>query len=119
MADLVAYIRKDHIDVMNLRSSERAAGSAAFTSARLLIGHFPVAETLLGELMKKLGTGGFLSSQPRLVIQPLEMTDGGLCVIEERAFIELGRAAGARVSKVYVGETLSKEAAAHLLDDAA
>ncbi len=116
MSDLVAYVRKNHIEVANLKDGKAAAGSASFTTARLLVGNFPEAEVLLKRLLKEVASSGFFAAAPRLVIQPLEMTEGGLSVVEERIFLELGASAGARHVKVHVGEKLSTQAAAALLD---
>jgi hypothetical protein len=115
MSDLIVYLRKNHIEVVNLKDAKAAAGSASFTSTRLLVGNFPEAESLLSRLVKEVGSSGLFSAKPILVIQPLEMTEGGLSGVEERVFLELGLSAGARHVKVHVGERLSTQAAAALL----
>lgn len=43
------------------------------------------------------------------------MTEGGLSMVEERIFLELGAGAGARHVKVHVGGRLSAQAAVALL----
>ncbi len=73
------------------------------------------AEALLTRLIKGVRSNGLFAAKPRLIIQPLEMTEGGLSMVEERVFLELGAGAGARHVKVHVGERLSAQAAAALL----
>ncbi len=110
MPDLIAYISKNHIEVMNLKNGKTVSDSANFTSTRLLVGDFPVAESLLRDLVKKVRPNGLFSAKPVMVIQPLEMTEGGLSAVEERVFLELGGGAGAREVKVHVGDRLTRGA---------
>lgn len=78
----------------------------AFTTKRLLLGEFSKAEKCLKEGMVKIHTSGWLSPAPVVLIQPMEMTEGGLSEIEERAFYELAKAAGARKVLVWIGDVL-------------
>lgn len=117
MSDLVAYVRKNQIEVMNLKDARTSAGAASFTTTRLLVGNFKEAEELLTKLVKEVSGNGFFSAKPRLLIQPLEMTEGGLSMVEERVLLELGAGAGARHVKVHVGEKLGREAASVALDE--
>jgi hypothetical protein len=45
----------------------------------------------------------------------MEMTEGGLCLIEQRAFEQLGARAGALDARVHVGQKLTQDAAVALL----
>jgi hypothetical protein len=108
--DLIAYVRKNQIDVMNLKSMRTSSGSASFTTTRLLVGNFEEAEKLLTRLVKEVRGNGFFLARPRLLIQPLEMTEGGLSMVEERVLLELGASAGARHVKVHVGQKLVQQA---------
>lgn len=116
MCDLIVYIRKNHIDVVNVKDTKATGGSESFTSTRLLVGNFPEAESLLIRLVKEVRSNGLFAVKPRMVIQPLEMTDGGLSAVEERIFLELGASAGARLVKLHVGEKLDTHAATALLE---
>lgn len=116
MSDLIVYLRSNHMEVVNLKDSHVAQGDGSFTTTRLLVGHFKVAEELLTNLIAEVKSRGFFSPQPRLLIQPLEMVEGGLCEIEERVFQELGISAGARHVKVYIGPKLSSQAALDVLN---
>lgn len=117
MADLIVYIRKNHMEAVNLQNLKTATGSASFTSTRLLVGDFPEAEALLNRLVEEVRSRGLFALKPRIVLQPLEMTEGGLSVVEERIFLELGTSAGARQVKVHVGPKLSPQTAAAVLED--
>ena len=78
-----------------------------FTTTRLLVGQFRVAQTALKEAIGKLIGGGLFAASPQVVIQPLDMTDGGLCEVEERVFRELAVGAGAAKVVVWLGHELS------------
>jgi hypothetical protein len=111
MSDLVVYVRRNHMEVVNLKDGNVAQGNGAFTTSRLLVGQFKEADELLTRLVKEVKSKGLFASQPRLLVQPLEMTEGGLSQVEERIFLELGAGAGARHVKVHTGPKLSQQAA--------
>ena len=116
MSDLVVYVRTNHMEVVNVKNGNVAQGTGAFTTTRLLVGRFQVAEELLTKLVGEVKSKGFFSARPRLLIQPLEMIEGGLCEVEERVFLELGASAGARHVKVHAGQRLSPQAALDVLN---
>ena len=80
-----------------------------FTTTRLLVGEFNNAEKLLKETLKKLFTGQWYAASPIIVIQPMEMIEGGLSPVEERVLRELAFGAGGRKVVVWVGKELSNE----------
>jgi hypothetical protein len=88
MSDLIAYVRRNQMEVVNLEDGRVARGQG-----------------------KEVKSRGLFSAQPRLLVQPLEMTEGGLSEVEERVFLELGEGAGARHVKVHTGPKLSQQAA--------
>lgn len=83
----------------------------SFTTKRLLVGDFTIAEVTLKNSLKKLLEGRWFAASPSMVIHPMEMVEGGLSQVEERVFLELGRGAGARKVCVWVGHELSDEEA--------
>lgn len=83
----------------------------SFTTKRLLVGDFTLAEATLKSGLKKLFEGRWFTASPAMVIHPMEMVDGGLSQVEERVFLELGASAGARKVSVWVGPELSDEEA--------
>lgn len=116
MNDLVAYVQRKHMEVVNLKDGKAARGEGAFTTTRLLVGEFKVADELLTRLVKEVKSKRLFSSRPRLLVQPLEMTEGGLSEVEERLFLELGVGAGARHVKVQVGPKLCQQAALEVIN---
>jgi hypothetical protein len=78
-----------------------------FTTERLLVGQFAVAERLLKRGLKELVAGNWLAPSPVVVIHPLEKVEGGLSEVEERIFRELAAGAGARKVVVWLGRELS------------
>ncbi len=83
-----------------------AEGINPFSHPRTLLSDFYVAEKLLKHLFNRSIQKRFYTPSPRIVFHPMEKTDGGLTMIEERAFTELGLSAGANRVVVYVGREL-------------
>jgi hypothetical protein len=107
-ADLYVRISIDRIDVRNVRSGRESGEMAdpAFSTARLLIGQFTVAQELLrGVVTAVVGRWPFRTR--RFVMHPLERIEGGLSQVEERVLEELAASAGSRRTVVWVGESLS------------
>lgn len=59
--------------------------------------------------IKKVQEGKWFFTSPVIIIHPMEMIDGGLSQIEERALMELASGAGARKVVVWVGHELSDQ----------
>lgn len=83
------------------------ASTKPFSTKRLLVGEFSIAESLLRGLLKKINAGKWFTVSPSVVIQPMEMCEGGLSSVEERVLKELAFGAGARKVIVWVGDELS------------
>ncbi|TMH81442.1 MAG: 1-pyrroline-5-carboxylate dehydrogenase [Betaproteobacteria bacterium] len=105
------YVRvsKNRFRLKNIGTGAEAdvTPTPGFTTTRLLVGQFRGAQTALKEAMGKVIGKGLFTASPGVVIQPLEMTDGGLSEIEERAFRELAVGAGAGKVVVWIGHELS------------
>lgn len=105
------YVRvsKNRFRVKNIGTGAEAdvTPTPGFTTTRLLVGQFREAQTALKEAMGKVIAKGLFTASPGVVIQPLEMTDGGLSEIEERIFRELAVGAGAAKVVVWLGHELS------------
>ena len=106
-----AYVRvtRNKFRVRDLESGTEATFDAQppFTTTRLLIGEFLAAEGALKRALKDVSKGGIFRPSPRVVIQPLEMLEGGLSEIEVRILREVAIGAGASEVVVWVGHELS------------
>ncbi|MEW8110733.1 MAG: rod shape-determining protein [Candidatus Thiodiazotropha endolucinida] len=77
-----------------------------FSHPRVLFSDFTVAEKLLQHVFRLLNKGKLFTLNPTVVVHPMEKTEGGLTMIENRAFKELGTGAGAREVFVYEGNPI-------------
>ena len=77
-----------------------------FSHERTLLSDFTLAERLLRYIFQKLHKGKLLRTSPTVVIHPMEKLEGGLTMIEDRAFRELALSAGARETVLYLGDQL-------------
>ena len=78
-----------------------------FSTKRLLIGQFSVAEKLLKSSLQQFKKALLLS--PIIIMHPLENIDEMLSEVEEKVFKEVALSAGAREVKLWVGEELTDE----------
>lgn len=78
-----------------------------FSHPRVLFSDFYVGEKLLEHAFSTFAKYRFLRVRPRTVIQPMEKIEGGLTMIEVRAFREVVFGAGSIENKVYTGQPLS------------
>ena len=99
--------------VVKLIGSEQAPvtlmSHEKFTTTRLLVGEFAIAEKLLTKGIKDLFQNSLFPPSPLVVIQPMEKTEEGLSQVEERILKELAAGAGARQVVVWVGDELSDD----------
>lgn len=79
-------------------------GVNPFSHPRSLLNDFYIAESLLQFIVKKLVGKKLLAASPVMIIHPMEKTEGGLTLIEERAFLEMAMGAGARQVAFYQGD---------------
>ena len=84
-------VRRNQFQIRNLESGFEATAiaQAPFTTTRLLIGQFVVAQNTLKEALKQESKDRLFVVSPYIVIHPLEMVEGGLSEIEERIFREV------------------------------
>ena len=111
ISNVYVKIYKNKFTVKNVDKNIEVVISAIdpFTTTRLLVGEFNNAEKLLKETLKKLFTGQWYAASPIIVIQPMEMIEGGLSPVEERVLRELAFGVGGRKVVVWVGKELSNE----------
>ncbi|AEE23752.1 hypothetical protein Glaag_2814 [Glaciecola sp. 4H-3-7+YE-5] len=78
-----------------------------FSHPRALLSDFFVGEKLLQHAFKSLSNFKYIRLRPKVIIHPMEKTEGGLTAIEDRAFRELALGAGAIDIKIHVGKSLN------------
>lgn len=78
-----------------------------FTTSRLLIGGFSIAQNMLRRGIRELT--GSLGLAPTLVLSAVEMSEGGLSEAEEKLLLELGYGVGARYVAAATGDLSSTQ----------
>jgi len=78
-----------------------------FSHPRMLLGDFLVAEKLLQFVVRELNKDRFYTPSSRIIFHPMEKTEGGLNLVEDKAFRELCMGAGARAVAIHLGDELS------------
>lgn len=77
-----------------------------FSHPRALLADFYVAEKLLQHAVSSLSRIPHIRPRPKVIVHPMEKTEGGLTAIEKRAYQELAIGAGAIESKIHLGAPL-------------
>jgi len=111
-------VKKNQFRVRSLESAAEATFDAQppFTTARLLIGQFQAAEKVLKRAVTEMSKSRIFAVSPQVLIQPLEMLEGGLSEVEERVLKEVAIGAGASKVVVWVGHELSDAEVREKLD---
>ncbi len=111
-------VKKNQFRVRSLESAAEATFDAQppFTTARLLIGQFQAAEKVLKRAVTEMSKSRIFAVSPQVLIQPLEMLEGGLSEVEERVLKEVAIGAGASKVVVWVGRELSDAEVREKLD---
>ena len=116
--DLYIKVRKNRFEAKNLSSNggwESIHSELPFTTDRLLVGTFSAAESALTKLLKSINAGSLFKKSPQVVIQPMELIEGGLSEVEERIFKELALGAGAFKVVLHTGSELTDSEAIQLI----
>ena len=102
-------VRRNQFQIRNLESGFDATvvAQVPFSTTRLLIGQFVIAQNTLKEGVKQVSKERLFPILPHMVIHPLEMVEGGLSEIEERIFREVAIGAGASKAVVWLGHELT------------
>lgn len=80
-----------------------------FSTSRLLVGQFTLADDLLRQGMRQLFSVPISVVAPAILIHPLEMSDGGLSQVEGRVLRELADINGASETFLWLGPELSDQ----------
>ncbi|MCL6417080.1 rod shape-determining protein [Aestuariirhabdus sp. Z084] len=81
-----------------------------FSHPRGLVSDFILAEKFFQHAFKELLGRKAFSPSPKVVIHPMEKTDGGITMIENKAFTEMALGAGAREVVIHQGSVLGSSA---------
>lgn len=89
-----------------------------FSTSRLLIGEFRLAERHLSNGIKKVLPKQFLKKSPEILMHPLEMIEGGLSEVEEKILREIALGTGSHKVEIWLGEELTPQEAVKKLENA-
>lgn len=87
-------VRRNHLTLKSLETQKTASVAAAFTTQRLLVGEFFIANSSLYHLVPQVFPG-FINQLKRrhlhthIVVHAQEMLEGGLCPVEQRVLQEI------------------------------
>ncbi|WP_052189690.1 MULTISPECIES: hypothetical protein [Xenorhabdus] len=116
MADLYLRIKTNQMILKNLSNQKELSITGNFSTSRLLVGDFYNAEQQLHLLLKQHGLirfiDRFFGRKHRVLIHPLEQSEGGLCSVEERVLLEVAYSGSrSRMKKMVIHQ------GEHLLSD--
>lgn len=110
---LYVKIFANRFEILHIESGKMNSiiADRPFTTHRLLVGQFTEAAIELRKGIKLVyaGRNKLFIASPAILIQPMEMFEGGLSQVEERALQELAMSVGARKAIVHVGNTLTDQ----------
>ncbi|PHM74939.1 hypothetical protein [Xenorhabdus kozodoii] len=116
MADFYLKIKTNRMILKNLKNQQEREIGGNFSTPRLLIGDFYNAlfqlNTLLNQHGFLKGIKQFFECKHRVLVHPLDQSEGGLCPVEERILQEVTHAGfNGKVRKVVIHQ------GEHLLSD--
>jgi hypothetical protein len=105
---LYVKIKENLLIIKSIKNGEiiTLEATTPFSTKRLLIGQFSVAEKLLKSGVKQLSKS-FI--RPIVIMHPLENIDNELSEVEEKVLKELALSVGAKEVKLWVGKELTDE----------
>ena len=81
----------------------------SFTTERLLVGEFSIAEKLLKKGLKQCKKSTILAFRPTVVIHPMDRVQKEISEVEEKLYMELALGAGAYNVVVWIGHELTDD----------
>ena len=117
-ATVYVKIRKNQFDMKYIEEQKETSLTAfpPFTTQRMLVGEYGAAEHLFKKGIKELIGSVWIPPLFRIVVHPTEMSEGGLCQVEDRVLQQLASSMQPRTIKVHVGEELSDDEALTLAE---
>ncbi len=99
-----AYIRlyENRVVIKNPKTNDSVEKKALlpFSSSRLLLADFIVAENLIREILPEIYEKKLISKPLAVLFQPMEKTEGGLSRVEKASFNDLAVQIGGRFAKI-------------------
>ncbi|MDF7761671.1 YjaA family stress response protein [Kosakonia cowanii] len=94
MVTLYIQLYKNRMVVRNLATQQQASGNQPFSNQRIIVADFFLAEKLLQDLILQVAPRSFWHALPgagklAILAHALEMNEGGLSAVEERAIMEM------------------------------
>ncbi|WP_263753513.1 YjaA family stress response protein [Kosakonia cowanii] len=94
MVTLYVQLYKNRMIVRNLATQQQASGNQPFSNQRIIVADFFLAEKLLRNLLLEVAPRSFWHALPgagklAILAHALEMNEGGLSAVEERAIMEM------------------------------
>ena len=107
---IYVQVLKNQFILKSINSSKIVTMKAEvpFSTQRLLIGQFSIAEKLLRLGVEEVLDRKFIFA-PKMIIHPLEYVEEGLSEVEEKVLIECGLTTGAQNVKIWVGDVLTDD----------
>ncbi len=117
-ATVYVQIHKNQFDMKYIEEQKDTSLTAfpPFSTQRMLVGEYGVAEHLFKKGVKELIGSVWIPPLFRIIIHPIEMTEGGLCQVEDRVFQQLASSMQPRTIKIHVGGELSDDEVLTLAD---
>jgi rod shape-determining protein MreB and related proteins len=109
MANIYAQISKNRIFFRNpeTRTTFESTPSSPFTTTRLIVGEFHPFQHCMKEGIKAVVQPGLFAKRPLVILQAMELNEGGLSEIEKRILQEGALGAGAKSAIIHEGPALS------------
>ena len=111
MFENTIYLRiyKNRVIIRHIESKHQIVihPEESFTTDRLIVGNFHKAEKAIKVGIKRIYQKKWLQFSPKILIQQLEMNEGGLSEVEERILKEIAASVGARSCVVWNGHELT------------
>ncbi len=98
------YENRIKVSRLDTQESVEEKSEEAFSSSRLIIGDFEIAETCLRTMIKKLWNSRWGLPQLFALVQVMEKCEGGLSNVEKRVIKEVVERCGAKKVKIYEGK---------------
>lgn len=91
-------IYKNKVEIKDLEADKTIIRTSPikFSSERLLIADFEVAEQFFRAVMEEFSENKIFTRPLKLVLQPMELNEDGLTSVEKRAFRDSGAHIGAK-----------------------